>query len=131
MSGAAITWNSKKQSCVALSTTEAEYIALSKASQESIWLQQILIDKGEKQSNVIIIHEDNQSTIAMMKNPQFHGQAKHIDMKYHYARELAKEDKIELRYCLTEDMIADIMTKGIGRTQFEKLRKMMASEEEC
>lgn len=125
MSGAAISWNSKKQSCVALSTAEAEYIALSKAAQESVWLRRILMDMGEKQSNAIIIHEDNQSAIAMTKNPQFHGRAKHIDMKYHYVRELVRENKIELRYCQTGNMIADIMTKGIGRVQFEKLRNMI------
>jgi len=125
MSGAAISWNSKKQSCVALSTAEAEYIALAKASQESVWLQRLLIDMGEKQKNAIIIHEDNQSAIAMAKNPSFHGRAKHIDMKYHYVRELVKDDKIELRYCETGNMIADMMTKGIAKTQFEKLRSMI------
>lgn len=125
MSGAAISWNSKKQTCVALSTAEAEYIALSKASQESIWLRRLLADMGEKQPNATIINEDNQSAIAMTKNPQFHGRAKHIDMKYHYVREQVKSNEIQLKYCQSGDMIADIMTKGIGRVQFDKLRTMI------
>ena len=125
MSGAAISWNSKKQSCVALSTAEAEYIALSKASQESIWLQRLLTDMGANQSNATIINEDNQSAIAMAKNPQFHGRAKHIDMKYHYIRDQVKANKIKLKYCQSKDMIADVMTKGIGRLQFNKFRAMI------
>ena len=66
-----------------------------------------------------------QSAMAMAKNPQFHGRAKHIDMKYHYVRELVKSNKIELKYCQSKDMIADIMTKGIGRIQFNNLRTMI------
>ena len=99
MSGAAISWNSKKQSCVALSTAEAEYVALSQASQESIWLQRLLMEMGQEISNATTINEDNQSAMAMAmaKNPQFHGRAKHIDMKYHYVRELVKSNKIELK----------------------------------
>ena len=80
MSGATISWNSKRKTCVALSTAEAEYIALAKAAQESIWLQQLLIDMRKNSVDPMTIFEDNQSTIAITKNPQHHGRVKHIDI---------------------------------------------------
>ena len=125
MSGAAVSWNSKKQTCVALSTAEAEYIALSKAAQESIWLQRLIMDMNEILSSPIIIFEDNQSTITMTKNNQHHGRAKHIDIKYHFIREMVTMNKIELKYCRSDEMIADILTKGMSKIQFEKLRNLI------
>ena len=125
MSGAAISWNSKKQTCVALSTAEAEYIALAKAAQELIWLQRLLMDMNKNSVDPMTIFEDNQSTIAMTKNPQHHGKAKHIDIKFHYIREMVTMNKIELKYCKSDKMIVDILTKGIGKIQFAKLRSMI------
>ena len=84
ISGAAVTWRSKKQGCVALSTVEAEYNALSSAVQESVWLRRLTSELGSPLKQAITIYEDNQSAIAMTKNPQFHGRAKHIDIKYHF-----------------------------------------------
>ena len=83
--GTAITWQSKKQSCVALSTAEAEYIALAGASQETTWLKQLNTDLIGT-SDPITIFEDNQSAISIAKNPQFHGRVKHINIKYHFIR---------------------------------------------
>ena len=83
MSGAAITWRSKKQSCVAISTAEAKYMALACAAQEAVWLQQLISDLKNKPAEAIMINEDNQSAIAMSKNPQFHGRAKHVDIKFY------------------------------------------------
>ena len=125
MSGAAISWNSKKQTCVALSTAEAEYIALAKAAQELIRLHQLLIDTNENSVNPMTIFEDNQSTIAMTRNPQHHGRAKHLDIKFHYIREMVTMNKIELKYYKSDEMIADMLTKGIGKIQFAKLRNMI------
>lgn len=139
--GTAISWRSKKQSCVALSTAEAEYIALASAAQESLWLQQLLSDLKTKQVEPMIIFEDNQSAISMSKNPQFHGRSKYIAIKYHFIREQVCNGKVELKYCKTNDMVADIMTKGLSGEQFEKLRLMAGvapmieypetSEKEC
>ena len=73
----------------------------------------------------------------MAKNPQFHGRSKHISIKYHYIREQVNNDKIRLEYCPTEDMLADLLTKGIGPEKFEKLRKLygmcnqVSIEKEC
>ena len=81
--GTAITWKSTKQSCVALSTAEAEYVALSGAAQEAIWLKQLNQYLTEV-SEPVAIYVDNQSAIAIDKNPQFHGRVKHINIKYHF-----------------------------------------------
>ena len=69
------------------------------------------------------MYEDNQSSIAMTKNPQFHGRAKHIDIRYHFVREQVALGTIKLEYCPTEDMTADMLTKGLNRERYCKLRE--------
>ena len=71
-----------------------------------------------------MIYEDNQSAIAITRNPQFHGRANHINIKYHFIREQVNNNNIELKYCQTSEMIADMLMKGLGRIKFEKLREM-------
>ena len=83
------------------------------------------MDMNENSVDPMTIFEDNQLTIAMTKNPQHHGKAKHIDIKSHYIREMVTMNKIELKYCKSDKMIADILTKGIGKIQFAKLRSMI------
>lgn len=122
ISGGAVTWKSKKQSCVALSTAEAEYVALASAAQESIWLRKLTAELGSPPKAPTTIFEDNQSAIAMSKNPQFHGRAKHIDIKFHFIREHVMNGTVKLEYCPTKEMTADIFTKGLSREQFCKLR---------
>jgi hypothetical protein len=122
--GTAVSWRSKKQTCVALSTAEAEYIALAGAAQEAIWMRRLIADLRNEQSEATVIYEDNQSTICMAKNPQFHSRTKHIGIKYHYVREQVLEGTITLEYCPTENMIADIFTKGLNKEKFVKLREM-------
>ena len=124
LGGAAVSWKSTKQTTVALSTAEAEYIALSSASQEAIWLQQLISDLSKKAFYKMIIYEDNQSTICLAKNQAIHGRTKHIDIKYHFIRDLVEAGKIELVYCTTENMVADIFTKGLSIKQFEKIRQL-------
>ena len=92
MSGAAITWRSKKQSCVAISTAEAKYMALACAAQEAVRLQQLISDLKNKPDEALMINEDNQSAIALSKNPQFHGLTKHVDIKFHFLRKLLESD---------------------------------------
>ena len=71
-----------------------------------------------------MINEDNQSAIAIAKNPQFHGRVKHISIKFHFVREQVNSNNIKLKYCRTSEMIADMLTTGLGKVQFEKLRRM-------
>ena len=124
LSGAAISWRSKKQSCVALSTAEAEYIALASATQESVWLQELLSSMKETIVKPATIFEDNKSAICLAKNPQYHGRAKHIDIKHHFIRQRVQDGDIKLEFCKSEDMIADMLTKGLSSYQFAKLREM-------
>jgi len=120
-----VSWCSKRQGCVARSTTEAEYIALSTASQEAVWLRRLLESVLKKQDKPATLYEDNQGAIELTKNPKFHNRTKHIDVSYHYAREQVDNKKISIKYCRTENMLADVMTKGLSKVQFEKFRNML------
>ena len=82
INGSPVSWRSKKQSSVALSTAEAEYIALACSSQEAIWLKQLTTELGNASSKSITIYEDIQASIAMLRNPQFHGRSKHISINF-------------------------------------------------
>ena len=120
--GGAISWSSRKQKTVALSTAEAEYLALSNASQECMWLRQLQRELNYSTSTPTIIYEDNQATIAMAKNPKFHGRAKHIDIRHHFIREQVAQGTLEIKYCPTTEMVADFMTKGLSCEKFVKQR---------
>ena len=85
MGSVAISWKSSKQTCVALSTAEAEYVALSAAAQEAIWLQQLTSELLNDNIQEMTIFEDNQSTICLAKNQHIHGRTKHIDIKSFYS----------------------------------------------
>ena len=124
MSGGAISWRSKRQTCVSLSTAEAEYIALASAAQEAVWLRRLLQDMKAAPSRPMIINEDNQSAIALTKNPQFHGRTKHVDIKFHYIREQVEQQNIKLVFCPSDNMMADFLTKGLTREKFCKNREM-------
>ena len=86
-----MSWLSKKQATVALSTAEAEYVAHNQAAQEGIWLRRLLSDLGMKST---VILEDNQGVIAIAKNPVDHSRTKHIDIRYHYIRECVRNGQI-------------------------------------
>ena len=122
LNGAAICWNSKKQATVALSSTEAEYMALTQAVKESLWLQGILLDIGARKHHgeVENINVDNQGAIALARNPEFHARTKHISIQYHFIREHIKNGEIELTYCHTSEMTADIFTKALPEPSFAR-----------
>lgn len=122
--GGAVSWRSKKQTCVALSTAEAEYVALASAAQEAMWMRQLTALLGDRPQEAVTVFEDNQSAICMTKNPQFHGRSKHISIKYHFIRDQVDKGSVKLQYCPTEDMVADMLTKGLPKEQFAKLRSM-------
>ena len=130
MSGAAVSWKSQKQTCVALSTAEAEYIALAAATQEATWMRQLLEDLHNGQIEPTVTCEDNQFAISIAQNPQYHKRTKHIDIKYHYVREKVLDTTIKLRYCPTSDMIADILTKGLTYDKFSRLRALSGVKEQ-
>ncbi|KAJ0589103.1 putative RNA-directed DNA polymerase [Helianthus annuus] len=118
LGGAAIAWSSKKQASVALSSTEAEYIAASGATCEAIWLRRVLEDFGFKQLEATTIFCDNKSTISLSKNPVLHKRSKHIELRYHFMREMVEQDQIKLEHCSTHEQLADVLTKSLAREKF-------------
>ena len=119
-----VSWRSKKQSCVALSTAEAEYTAIASAGQEAVWMRQLTAKLCGSPMEKLTIFEDDQSAIQMTNNPQFHGRTKHIEIKYHFTRELVSTNVVQLQYCPMEEMIADMLTKGLSYDQFTKLQHL-------
>ena len=130
LSEAPISWRSKKQTCVALSTAEAEYMALASAVQEAIWLERLISDLLGSKEETVTVYEDNMSTICMGKNQQYHGRTKHISIKYHFVREKLAEGVVRIPYCKSEDMLADIFTKPLCAPRFKKLCKMLGMVEQ-
>lgn len=122
----AISWSSKKQTLIALSSTEAEYIGETHAAREAIWLRQYWSEvTGTPLSIPTIIHSDNQGAIALAMNEQYHARTKHIDIRYHFIRETIERSEVRLIYCPTDDMTADIFTKALPRQKFDKFRKLL------
>jgi len=125
MAGGTVTYSSKKQGSVALSSTESEYMAILHALKEQIWLLRFLKEIGYDISNQNVIYCDNQSAIALAHNPEHHARTKHIDIQYHFIRNCIEDGTTRLEYCPTEDMVADGLTKALGPERHRKLAKMM------
>jgi hypothetical protein len=121
LNGAAVSWKSQRQQTVALSTAEAEYMALTAATQEAMFLKQLLHEFHQDSGSPITIHEDNQSCIALSKNSMTTGRSKHMDVRYHFCREKVESGDIEVQYCATENMLADVLTKPLVSARHSKL----------
>jgi hypothetical protein len=119
-----ISWKSKRQHTVALSTLEGEFYALAGAIQEIIW-EKNLLKELDAPIRSIILNEDNMGCISYIKNPIFHGRTKHIDIKLHFIRDYINRTGIKLEYCSTDENAADILTKPLARVKFEKFRSKM------
>ena len=103
---------------MALSTVEGEYIAASDASKEAISLRKLLAGLFGDVLETTIIHCDNQSCVKLSENPVFHDRSKHIEMRYHYLRDMVQKGTICLQYVPTEEQIADIFTKPLTAVKF-------------
>ena len=125
LSSGAVSWTSKKQPMVSLSTTEAEFIAAASCACQAIWLRRVLEKLGQKQEEAVTVFCDSNSAIKLSKNPVMHGRTKHIDVRFHFLRELTKDGSVELVHCSSEDQLADVMTKPLKLEQFLKLRKYL------
>ena len=108
--GSTISWKSRKQQCVSISSTEAEYVSLSEACQEGVWLKLLLKDFNIEQISKFVMYEDNQSCLKMLNSENVCNRTKHIDTRYHFAKELQEKGHTFFKYCPTEEMIADILT---------------------
>eukprot|EP00253_Pinus_taeda_P036708 PITA_36708 len=123
LASGAISWMSKLQETVVLSTTEAEYIAALDASKEAIWLKGLLDEIGKTQEKVNILC-DSQSAIHLATNPAYRSRTKHIDVRYHFLRHVIDGGKVALQKVPTQENCANIFTKPVT---VEKLRWCLAS----
>ncbi|GKB75370.1 copia protein [Tanacetum coccineum] len=114
-------WFSKKQTALAISTTEAEYVSAGKACQKALWMKQALIDYGVRLDDIPIMC-DNKGAIDLSKNPMQHSQTKHIEIRHHFLRDNVQKGNISIENVSSEDNIADILTKPIKREPFNYLR---------
>ena len=122
--GGPVGWSSRRQSCVALSTTESEYVAACEAAREGVWLQRLLRDINMVSERPLELQCDNQSAIQLIKNPVFHQRTKHIDVRYHFIRELQEKGDINVTYVPTEKQLADPLTKPLPNPRFSLLREL-------
>lgn len=139
MAGGPVSWSSKHQQTVSLSTTEAEYISMTRSSQQSLWMHNFMAEIGLEQSRPAILKVDNTSSIALALSTKGHAQAKHINIRHHYIRERIQEGDIEVSHIPSSENLADICTKPLARSAHDYLVGLMglrpstgrASQGEC
>ncbi|SCV69638.1 BQ2448_2661 [Microbotryum intermedium] len=125
LAGGVVSWQSKQQSLVATSTTEAEILSASSATREAIWLRRLVGDVGIPQSGPTVIQEDNAACIQIAKDPVDHVRTKHFDIAHLFVRERVASGEVELEYCPTHVNAADLMTKGLEPQRFDQLRALL------
>jgi hypothetical protein len=121
----AVSWNSKKQPTVALSSTKVEYRSVAIVAYEVVWLQKLLSDLGQSVDAHVVIYCDNISSILLANNPVYHDRTKHIEVHYHFIREKVLAKEIDLIHVSIEDQVVDIFTKALGTNKLKKFRKML------
>ena len=122
--GGPVSWQSRQQDIVTLSTAEAEYVAATEAGKEIIWISNLLKSIGVRDLHTEL-YLDNQSAIKLAKNPVFHQRTKHIDVRFHKIREWIEERRFELKYVPTKEMAADFLTKVVTPKVFEYNRSLV------
>ncbi|KAI4380702.1 hypothetical protein MLD38_006864 [Melastoma candidum] len=120
-----ISWSSKKQSTVALSSAEAEYITANEATREVVWLRRLLLELQQKVDEPTTIVCDNQSAIVMTKNLVFHARSKHIELRHRFTREMVSQKEILLEFISTHDQPADVLTKAVSSQKFETFKDFL------
>lgn len=118
-----ITWTSQKQKVVALSSCEAEYIAVATAACQGVWLSRLLGELTSELPAMVRLCVDNKSAIALSKNPVHHDRSKHIDTRFHYIQECINDGKVEVDHVGTDGQLADILTKALGHVKFIEMRQ--------
>nr|GEY37770.1 retrovirus-related Pol polyprotein from transposon TNT 1-94 [Tanacetum cinerariifolium] len=115
--GRTVSWVSKLQSVVAMSTIKAEYVAAAQASKEAVWLKMLLEELGHEQEKITLFC-DNQSALYLARNPTFHSKTKHIRVQYHFIREKVEEGTMDMQKIHTDDNVSDYLTKAINCDKF-------------
>lgn len=131
LNGGAIAWSCRKQDIIALSSTEAEYIALTDTCKEMIWLKRLAAGLNVEIPMQTTIFTDSQSSISMVNNQKFSNRTKHIDTKFHFVQNQVSNGSIRLKYVSTEENVADMMTKPLGSIRMKKLREMSGLNDGC
>ena len=121
MAGGAVSWSSKCQGTVALSTIEAEYVSMSRCAQQVVWMHSWLDEVAIEYSTLSLIKGDNHGAIALSKNTKDHGKVKHIDIRHHYIRELLESGAITIKQVTSSDNLADLFTKPLARNHHHRL----------
>ena len=124
LAGGAISWVSRKQKTIALSSTEAEYMSMSDTSRQIVWIESLMQELSFP-IDTIFLCCDNQGAMFLASNPAQEHRSKHIDIKYHYIRECVEKQKVKLTYVPTNEQIADIMTKNLPYNKFIEFRMKM------
>ncbi|KAJ1300258.1 hypothetical protein OPQ81_005086 [Rhizoctonia solani] len=114
MAGGSVAWSSRKQPTISLSSTEAEYVAAASAARELIWIRSILSELGFLENGPTTVFTDNQSSMALAKNPSHHQNTKHIRVKYHFIREMIELKEVELKFIPTDKQIADLRNAALS-----------------
>ena len=130
LSSGAVSWSLKKQPVVTLSTTEAEFITAASCACQAVWLRKMLEKLDHASAGTTIIYCNNSYTIKLSKNPVIHGRSKHIDVCFHFLRDLTRDGVVALLHCRSQEQLDDIMTKPLPRVVFEKLRMLMGVYED-
>lgn len=130
LAGTTISYESKKQPTVALSSTEAEYMAISATTKEVIYLRNLLNELGFAHliKKATVIYGDNIGSQQLVRNPIFHARSKHIDIKVHHVREVYKKGEIDLKYVPSTENAADVFTKVLSKTKFKENIKKIGFE---
>ena len=115
MDGGAISWSSRKQELVTLSTAEAKYVATTHAAKEAIWLRRLIFELLPSLKSTTTLYCDNQAALRLATDDNYHARTKHIDVRYHFIRQVIASGALRLVYCPTDDMTADILTKGLPK----------------
>jgi hypothetical protein len=125
MGTGAISWSSRLQTIVALSSTEEEYVAAVSAGQEILWLCNLFSELGYHSLSSSILHINNNSALSVAKNPEHHGRMKHLDLCFYWLRNEVEKGTITVKHLCTEEMPADILTKALTQVKVEEMVKLI------
>jgi hypothetical protein len=125
MGTGAISWSSRLQTIVALSSTEAEYVATVSAGPEILWLRNLFSELGYISLSSSTLHIDSNYALSVAKNPEHHGRMKHLDLRFYWLRSRVEKGTITVKHLRTEEMPADIMTKALTRVKVEEMVKLI------
>lgn len=124
-----ITWTSQKQDTIAFSSCEAEFMAGAEAARQAIWLCDLLSEITGRAREKVMIRIDNQSVIALTRNPVFHGRSKHILTRYHFIQECVEKGHIEVEHVSGSEQKADILTKALAQIKFNQMREFIGMQD--